>query len=156
MKSIDIHTHIQVRNILFAADFSHAASATAPYIASLAKRYGTKLYALHVRPPIINPMTPPETWPQLEEAAEVVAERQRQQLLGTFPGIQLEVLIKEGDLWSNLRDAVEDNKIDLIVRNARTVRNQQVPAGFFSRRDPSKSAQPGVDHWTALSGGIEA
>jgi nucleotide-binding universal stress UspA family protein len=119
MKSADIHTHIQLRNILFATDFSHAANATAPYVASLAKGFGAKLYALHVRPPIINPMTPPESWPELEAAAEVVAERQRHQLLGTFAGIQLEVLIKEGDLWSNLRDAVEENKIDLIVIGTR-------------------------------------
>lgn len=119
MKSVDIHTHIQLRNMLFATDFSHAASAAAPYAARLAKQYGAKLYALHVRPPAINPMTPPESWPGLEEAAEVVAERQRQELLGTFAGIKLEVLIKEGDLWSNLMTTVEENKIDLIVIGTR-------------------------------------
>lgn len=119
MKTIDVRTRIQLKNILFMTDFSSAADAAAPYAAELAKRYGAKLHALHVRPPVINPMTPPETWKGLEEAAEIVAERRRHELLNTFAGVQTEILINEGDLWSNVAAAIEGCNIDLIVMGTR-------------------------------------
>lgn len=41
------------------------------------------------------------------------------ELLETFPGIQLEVLIKEGDLWSSLASVLEENDVDLVVIGTR-------------------------------------
>lgn len=110
---------IQFNNILFATDFSPAADAAIPYAVGLSKRYRAKLYALHVRPPVINPMTPPETWRSLERAAEIKKEQQKRELVKAFQGIQPEILIKEGDLWSNLAEAIQQNKIDLIVIGTR-------------------------------------
>jgi len=115
MKAVDVRTRIQLKNILFATDFSASADAAAPYAAELAKHYGAKLYALHVQPPAVNPMTPPASWQGLEEAAEIEAGRARRKILDAFPGIQTEVLIGEGDLWLNVADAIKENHIDLIV-----------------------------------------
>jgi nucleotide-binding universal stress UspA family protein len=119
MKTLDVRSRIQLKNILFMTDFSSAADAAAPYAAELAKRYGAKLYALHVRPPVVNPMTPPETWKGLEEAAQILAERRKSELLDTFTGVQTEVMIDEGDLWSNVAAAIEGCNIDLIVMGTR-------------------------------------
>jgi nucleotide-binding universal stress UspA family protein len=119
VKALDVRTRIQLKNILFATDFSRASRAAVPFAAELAKRYGAKLYALHVKPPAVNPMTPPETWRGLEEAARIEGEQQRQELCKSFAGIQAEILIQEGDLWSNLAVAIEGNKIDLIVMGTR-------------------------------------
>jgi nucleotide-binding universal stress UspA family protein len=119
MKTLDVGTRIQLKNILFTTDFSHAADAAAPYAAELAKRYGANLYALHVRPPVIYPMTPPESWKGLEEAARIVAEHRKSELLDKFTGVQTEVLINEGDLWSNVAAAIEGCNIDLIVLGTR-------------------------------------
>lgn len=115
MKAVDVRTRIQLKNILYATDFSAPADAAAPYAAEMAKHYGAKLYALHVQPPAVNPMTPPATWKGLEEAAEIEAGRARRKILGSFPGIQTEVLINEGDLWLNVADAIKENHIDFIV-----------------------------------------
>jgi nucleotide-binding universal stress UspA family protein len=84
MNQVDVRSRIQLKNILYATDFSEAAAAAAPYAAGLAKHYGSELYAIHVRPPAVNPMTPPESWKSLEEAAEILAEQERYKLLEMF------------------------------------------------------------------------
>ncbi len=119
MSMLDVSTGIQLKNILFTTDFSPASNAAVPYAAALAKRYGAKIHALHVRPPVVNPMTPPRSWKAAEEAARIEAELQTRELVKSFAGLQPEILIEEGDLWSNLAKAIEEKKIDLIVMGAR-------------------------------------
>jgi nucleotide-binding universal stress UspA family protein len=119
MKAMEARTRIQFKNVLFATDFSPAADAAAPVAAELAKRYGAKLYALHVRPPVVNPATPPLTWRGLEEAAKIEDEQHRKVLSNAFTGIRPEVLIREGDLRLNLLAAIEENNVDLMVVGTR-------------------------------------
>ena len=119
MKTIETRTRIESKNILFTTDFSPAADSALPYATEFAKRFGAKLYALHVRPPAINPMTQPATWPVLEENAKEEADRERQRLLKSFPGIQPEVLVEEGDFWEILESTIDKHKIDLIVLGTR-------------------------------------
>jgi len=119
MKTMDAQTRIQLKNILFTTDFSPAAAAALPYAGELAKHYGAKLYALHVRTPVINPMTPPQGWPALEKAAAEEERERRETLRNAIPGIEPVVLIEEGDLWSNVKSIVEREHIDLIVMGTR-------------------------------------
>src|SRR5579859_7914744 len=105
MKAAKARTHIQFKNILFATDFSPAASAAVPFAAELARRYRAKLYAFHVRPPVLNPMTPPYAWRSLEKVAEVEDMQHKEELVNAFAGIQPEILITEGDMWSSLTAA---------------------------------------------------
>lgn len=110
-----VETKLRVKNLLFTTDFSPAANAAVPYATRLAQLFGAKLWALHVTPPTINPMTDPKTWAGLEEAAAKKKEEQRQALLETFPGLGPEILIEEGDLWSIFQAAISKNNIDLVV-----------------------------------------
>lgn len=119
MKTLDVAARIQLKNILFTTDFSPASRAAEPYALGLAKHYGAKLHALHVRLPVINPMTQPTSWKHLEEVARAEAEQQRRELLNSFAGIETEILLKEGDLWSNLEKVLEKSRIDLIVTGTR-------------------------------------
>jgi nucleotide-binding universal stress UspA family protein len=119
MRAIETRTRIELGNILFTTDFSAAAMLAAPYAEALAKRYGAKLYALHVHAPVVNPMTPPESWPTLEEAAEAAEKTQREDLAKTFEGINADVLIKEGALLPRVRDLIEARNIDLVVMGTR-------------------------------------
>ena len=68
MKAVKARTRIQVNNVLFLTDFSEAAAASIPYAAEVAKRFGAKLYALHVQTPVVNPMTEPATGRPLKRA----------------------------------------------------------------------------------------
>jgi nucleotide-binding universal stress UspA family protein len=119
MKTLETRSRIDLKNVLFLTDFSTAAGAAIPYAAVVAKRFGAKLYALHVQTPAVNPMTEPATWAALEKSAEAETKKQRETLLMSFPGMQPEVIIEEGSLWSILKSVVEGNKIDLIVLGTR-------------------------------------
>ena len=112
-------TRIELKNILFTTDFSDAANAAVPYVKELAKRFGAKVHALHVRTPAVNPMTQPSSWAGLEEAARIENERHRQELRDTFAGMEPEITIEEGDLGSNLEPAIERGHMDMIVMGTR-------------------------------------
>jgi nucleotide-binding universal stress UspA family protein len=119
MKTLDTTTRIQVKNVLFLTDFSPAAAAALPYAAEVTKRFDAKLYALHVTPPVINPMSEPSGWPAMEKAAKVQSDLHRQELLHAFSGIHPEVMIEEGDFWQILNSSIEKNRIDLVVLGTR-------------------------------------
>jgi nucleotide-binding universal stress UspA family protein len=110
-----VQTQIQLRNILFATDFSPAACAAIPHAIRLAQLYGANLWALHVSPPAINPLTDPSTWAELEESAAKKRQQQRRALLDIFSGLHPRILIEEGDLRSIFEKAIAENNIDLVV-----------------------------------------
>ncbi len=115
MKTATAPAAVQLRNILFATDFSPAAAQAIPYIKKIAKQYDASVTALHVRPPVVNPMTPPGTWPADIEAAKAEDERRRKQILGDFPGIRTELLVGEGSIQSCLNEAIQKSSTDLVV-----------------------------------------
>ncbi|MGA7917882.1 MAG: universal stress protein [Candidatus Acidiferrales bacterium] len=119
MKTLETRTRIEIKNILFPTDFSSAGDAAIPFAMELAKRFGAKICALHVRPPVINPMTNPAGWDVLESAAKGEVEQQKNQLLGSFKGIHPEIMIVEGDFWQNLQTALATHHTDLIVLGTR-------------------------------------
>ena len=51
MNATGTQTRISLKNILYATDFSPAAASALPYVLGLAKGYGAKVHALHVRSP---------------------------------------------------------------------------------------------------------
>ena len=119
MKTLDATTRVQLKNILFTTDFSAAAAAALPYAGALAKRFGARLFALHVRTPVINPMTPPEGWPALERAAAEEERERKESLRNALPGMETTVLIEEGDIGMHLPATVKKEHIDLIVLGTR-------------------------------------
>jgi nucleotide-binding universal stress UspA family protein len=118
MKTATARTAVGFRNILFATDFSPAAAHAIPYVKRLAKHYDANLVALHVRPPSVNPMTQPMSWPD-GETARKQNEELRNELLDTFAGIHTTALVEEGDIQSQLRDAIQKNNTDLVVIGTR-------------------------------------
>lgn len=121
MKTATARTAVRFRNILFATDFSSAAAQAIPYVRKIAKHYDADLLTLHVRPPVVNPMTEPGTWStDIDiEAAKTEDEKHREELLDTFAGIRTRVLIEEGSIQSCLEEAIEQNDTDLVVIGTR-------------------------------------
>ena len=72
---------MEIKNILFATDFSTASKKAASYAADLAKRYGATLYILHVIQDIekITEWYAPKV--SLSELHKVMEEKSRQELL---------------------------------------------------------------------------
>jgi nucleotide-binding universal stress UspA family protein len=119
MKTLETRARVEIKSVLFPTDFSAASDAAIPYAAEIAKRFGAKLYALHVRPPVVNPMTEPATWPAIEKAAAAQAEAQVKSLKKAFPTLRPEIMIEEGNFWEALQSAIQTHKIDLIVLGTR-------------------------------------
>ncbi len=107
--------HISFRKILYATDFSPMAKAAAPYAAAIARRYGSKVFAVHVRSLNTYGMAPPESWPALKEAAEYQAKEQAAHLSGLFQGIEHQAIVDEGGVWETLSDLIQRERIDLVV-----------------------------------------
>jgi nucleotide-binding universal stress UspA family protein len=112
---LNTQIRVQLKNILFPTDFSSAANAALPYAAEIARRHGAKLYTIHVLPADAHAMTPPETWPPLVEGAMREAKQQARELLSHLEGVEAEVLVRSGDIWTVIEDVIEALKIDLVV-----------------------------------------
>jgi nucleotide-binding universal stress UspA family protein len=119
MKPATAKTRTRFENILFATDFSPAAARAIPFVKKIARHFQSNLVALHVRPPVVNPMTQPGTWPVDVEAAKVFDKDHREQLFDTFAGINTEVLIEEGDIQSRLDKATKEHNTDLVIIGTR-------------------------------------
>jgi nucleotide-binding universal stress UspA family protein len=119
MKTATAKTAVGFRNILFATDFSAASALAIPYVKRIAIHYEANLVVLNVHTPVVNPMTPPETWAAAEAAEQARDEQHREELLGTFAGIRTQVVIEEGDIQSHLQAAIEKFDTDLVVIGTR-------------------------------------
>ena len=115
MKAATAKTRIQFRNILFATDFSPAAMRAIPIAKAIARNYDSNIVAVHVRGPVVNPMTPPAAWPMVLEAEKQRDELRRGELLSYFAGIRVAVRIEEGDILSHLAEAIKNDNVDLVV-----------------------------------------
>ena len=115
MKAVQARTRIELKNILFATDFSPASEAALPYAIGLAKQFGAKVHGLHVRFPTTYPIVVPESLPQVMEAAEEQAKFEAEQLHEMLVGVPHEVTVIEGELWPAIQKAVDQQKIDLVV-----------------------------------------
>ena len=119
MKAATAKSRTRFENIVFATDFSPAAAHAIPFVKKLARHFQSNIVALHVKPPVVNPMTQPATWPADIKAAKLIDEQHREELLETFVGINTEVLLTTGDIQSNLGKAIEKYNADLVVIGTR-------------------------------------
>ena len=115
MKALETVTRISLKTILYTSDFSPTAEAAAPYAWELARRYGAKVIALHVRPVESNGMVPPEAWAAVHEANVLQANQQAGHLKGLFRGVENEVEVTEGGIWDVISRRIEEKKVDLVV-----------------------------------------
>jgi len=119
MKIMDARTRIQLKNILFATDFSPASTAALPVAAEIARRYGATLYTLHVTPASTYAMAPPETWSALAEAAVTQTRQQMTLLHKDLQGVECQSLFGDGEVWPVVAKAIQEERINLVVVGTR-------------------------------------
>ena len=113
--ALAISHRVQLKNILFATDFSDAAAAALPFAAQIAKSFGAKLFAVHAKTPENYALPTPEVWPAANAALEENTVELRRNLYNRFPNVESGVLIGEGDVWAVVEAAADEKKADLIV-----------------------------------------
>jgi nucleotide-binding universal stress UspA family protein len=102
-------------SILFATDFSRQSDAALPFALSIAHKYGSKIFAVHVLAP-----PPLGNFPTIEVQALAAQELREAhdyiKVLGPRLGrIPHEALLRKGDVWTELSSIAIEKKVDLIV-----------------------------------------
>jgi nucleotide-binding universal stress UspA family protein len=102
-------------NILFATDFSRQSNVALPFALSIAHKYGSKIFVVHVlAPPPLGNFPTIEVQAlaaqALREAHEFVKELGRR--LGAIPH---EAQLRKGDIWDELSAIAQEKNVDLVV-----------------------------------------
>jgi len=119
MQAVQARTRITVKNILFATDFSAAADAAAPIAIQIARRYGAKVYGVHVNRFDDYTAAAPNAWAAMAEAAERENKEDAGRLNKQLQDIEHEVVVGEGKIWEVMSDLIEQKEIDLVVVGTR-------------------------------------
>lgn len=104
-----------LKSILLMTDFSPASLSILPYVSTLARRHGSKVYLMHVIPSQSCPLTMAE----LESAEHLPHDRQRQitELLNVpeLADIPHESILAHGDIARALSQTVHDREISIVA-----------------------------------------
>ena len=119
MKAVLARTRIAVKNILFATDFSFAADAAVPFATQIARRYGAKVYGVHVNSFDDYTGAAPNAWAAMAEAAEKETKEDARRLNEQLQGVEHEVVIGEGNIWEVVSNLIREKQIDLVVVGTR-------------------------------------
>lgn len=111
---------MEIKKIVFATDFSAGSNYTAPYAADMARKFGAKLYVIHV----IQDMGKMTSWyapkVNMKELEKTMEEKSKQELqlcctegFGDFKNVEYRLL--KGAPYEQILKFQQDNKADLIV-----------------------------------------
>jgi nucleotide-binding universal stress UspA family protein len=107
---------VSLESILYATDLSRPSAEALPYALSIARKYGSTIFAVHV---ISSPafLVSPPTVELQAIAAQALREANEGMggLEGQMKGIPHEIIIRKGDIWEELSAIVNNKGIDLIV-----------------------------------------
>ena len=80
-----VSNRVQIKNVLFATDFSKAAATALPFAAQIAKSFGAKLFGVHAKTPENYAVPTPEVWPVDNAQLEELTVELRRDLYNRFP-----------------------------------------------------------------------
>jgi len=107
----------RLKNILFATDFSEPSMKAFPFVASLAKKFGSTVFACHIITPTSMVSAAPQAAPYLYEAECNAATKELDNILHSsqLEGIKAKALLPSGMLGDALVEEIRQNDIDLVV-----------------------------------------
>jgi nucleotide-binding universal stress UspA family protein len=106
---------LKLKNILYATDLSFAAEKALPFALEIARRYGSRMYAVHAIQPDVYPLVPPPAWPKMAEQEEVFRQESKKELEGLLQTVPHEIIFRAGKVWEILSEVIREKQIDLIV-----------------------------------------
>jgi len=108
---------LKPRSILIATDFSEASEKALHYSLALARFYGSKFCLAHVVSSLGPAMAGPGAIAACEEAVSRDAAELENSLIqtGALTGIQHKFIVRQGELWPELREIIRQESADLLV-----------------------------------------
>jgi len=111
-------TAIEIKNILFATDFSEASEAALPYVAALSLRYGSSLHLAHILPDVtfLRPGAPdPAVMGSIYEDAHSGAQEKMQRLADRLKGFPHHTYLRHGETCTVLSEIIAEQQVDLVI-----------------------------------------
>ena len=109
-------TRLALKKILFATDFSPVSEAALPFAAAIARRFESRIQAVHVAALGELPMV--EAAPLAMESVLMRAEQEMGKLLRSdaFEGVPHDGMVRSGlEIWTEIEAVIEAEKADLVV-----------------------------------------
>ena len=110
---------LQVKNVLFATDFSATSESALPYAAAVSRHFGSTLHLVHVlSETALIMMTGGVDYVSLGtlyDDARTETKEKLEALALRLEGIPQRNYVRQGAIWKNLATIIEQNKIDLVV-----------------------------------------
>lgn len=116
MGTLQTSAPVAIRNILLATDFDAITQAALHYSLSIARRYGAKIYLMHVVRPELFQFGGADNRSALDDAWRD-AQRHMTDLLiaGHLQGVEHQVLVEQGEVWPVLGRKISEISVDLLV-----------------------------------------
>jgi len=117
MAAPEMATGFGLKSILVAYDFSDASRKPLHHASSIARHFGAKLHVAYVVSSIGYGIAGPEAQQLAYEGSQKDARRLEGELLecGELSGVEYEFIVREGDIWDQLRSVIQEYQIDGVV-----------------------------------------
>jgi nucleotide-binding universal stress UspA family protein len=114
---VPAQSSLQLRNILYATDFSGYARQALPYAEALARKFGACIHLCHVVTPSTLAVSAPEVAPYLYTAEHESSAIELQDMAAVLrkKGRQVQVQMLSGPLHEVMPAVVHENAIDLVI-----------------------------------------
>ena len=108
---------LKPQSVLIATDFSEASEKALRYSLALARFYGSRFCLAHVVSSLGLTMAGPRAIAACEEAVSRDAAELEDSLIrsGALNGIQYKFIVRQGELWPELREIIREESTDLLV-----------------------------------------
>jgi nucleotide-binding universal stress UspA family protein len=108
---------IELKNILYATDFSDASLAALPLVSTIARKYGSRVFVVNVSTAISYAMVSPEAAVVMHQKDEIAARSRVLDLTtkGNLAGLPITAVVRSGLPTEELMRVVREQKIDLAI-----------------------------------------
>jgi nucleotide-binding universal stress UspA family protein len=116
MEAIGVCPQISLKNILYATDFSRYSDAALPFAISIARKYGSKVFATNIvsLAPFAG-SAPTQALKALAAQGVREAREMMERVQAQCKEIPHEALIRRGEIWAELGKVIEEKDIDMVV-----------------------------------------
>jgi nucleotide-binding universal stress UspA family protein len=111
----ELYSRVRFRNILYATDFSLQSQAALRYAVSLARKYESQIFLMHVVSADLDPTLSSVQALKASEAEDNAAVQSMLKLEPQLEGIPHEFVVRKGDVWAEALKLIEAKAITLLV-----------------------------------------
>lgn len=115
MFTTEIKTRVAIKNVLFATDFSPVSEAAFQYAEAIARRFGSKLHAVHVVPPQAYKYVPGGAGEVPWDLDEQQAKHEMEHLDKRMDGIPHDTTMVRGEVADTIHTIISARNADLLV-----------------------------------------